>query len=423
MKKTVFLLLLFVFMSWSSDVKALDPVVYNFSDYEIQINRFTVSEGTIGYHIVKLGTNPFNVDVFYPAQELRINKVKEINGMHCFYGYTHNNDGDTYYDPFVLILDENGNEKFLFLEDFGDLEAIHDVVLLEDTVLIHVVEDTDSEMETVFSRNIFITYDLYYNELKRIENTLRFYTTSVENDMYFFKYDGKTSYDGAITKNLEYLYPQNPLSIETNQVFMDSVTITFVNDAVLNNERVFNGITVDYPGYYELLYNDFTYSFTVDVTVQNIEDNGVYNHSVSPIFEVGNAYLNNDIYLSGQPIEKPGNYTLDFIGLNGYTKTYEFTITSNMNGILDNQVYTEPLDISFLGDGYLNNTFVQSPVTIQDEGEYMLKIKGEGNYLETYYFEVDGLEEETTIVDFIQKFDVVFLGVVVIAGGIILKKK
>ena len=111
------------------------------------------------------------------------------------------------------------------------------------------------------------------------------------------------------------------------------------------------------------------------------------------------------------------------LGVNGYQKEINFTINATVEGVLNNQVYDDQVVIQFEGEGYLNNTYVESPYTVAENGDYILKVRGEGNYLETYNFQVETEEKKSTVIDFIQKYDVIFLGVVMIGGGIILKKK
>ena len=67
-----------------------------------------------------------------------------------------------------------------------------------------------------------------------------------------------------------------------------------------------------------------------------------------------------------------------------------------------------------------------SVAVLEDEslvGEYILKINGENNYLETYFFSIEKIEEETRFIDFVQRVDILVLVVVLVSGGIILKKK
>ena len=137
----------------------------------------------------------------------------------------------------------------------------------------------------------------------------------------------------------------------------------------------------------------------------------------------GNVMLNNDIFVSNTEINKPGNYELIINGANDYHDMIDFTITSNLEGIINNNTYLDPVNISFKGDGYLNNNFIQSPYEITESGEYILKIKGENNYLETYYFSIQDEVKKASLIDFIQKVDILVFVVVLISGGIILKKK
>ena len=64
-----------------------------------------------------------------------------------------------------------------------------------------------------------------------------------------------------------------------------------------------------------------------------------------------------------------------------------------------------------------------SPLEVNDVGEYILKMRGENNYLETYYFQIGADTNEMNMLDFVQKFDIYILVIVLISGGIILKKK
>ena len=60
-----------------------------------------------------------------------------------------------------------------------------------------------------------------------------------------------------------------------------------------------------------------------------------------------------------------------------------------MEGIVNDHTYFEPVEILFNGEGFLNNQLVTSPLIVTDAGEYILKLRGDNNYLETYYFQID----------------------------------
>ena len=82
-------------------------------------------------------------------------------------------------------------------------------------------------------------------------------------------------------------------------------------------------------------------------------------------FDYGNATLNNDIYLSGSIVSKPGYYQFLLSGANGYVEECNFTITCNMDGVSNNNVYDSDIEVIFNGEGYLNNQFVNSPLHVK----------------------------------------------------------
>ena len=423
MKKAVFLILIFTFLT-TKPVSGIDEDSFVFDSYEFHISRVSNSNKGNGYHIVKLGKDPFEIDYVIDNAKIKINHMTEINGQHIFYGYLHRKDGDTYYDPFLLVLDNEGNEVFLETTDRGDLEAVHKVFELDNLIIVHYRKDTDDEFkDMVFDENIFEVYDYNYNLLDTMTNTDYYHKTEVTDSLYVYTLDVYPTYEGGITSGLDIVYANDVLDIPTDHIFTGEVNIPFVNEALLNGEIVENGIVIDYPGNYELLYNDFNYEFQVDPIVTGVEDEKVYTDPVLPSVSMGNVYLNSDLYVSGDEIQRPGYYTLEIVGLNNYNKTIDFTITSNINGVMNNQVYQDEVEITFEGDGYLNNAYVESPLIVSDPGEYLLKIEGENSYLETYFFEIESIEQERGVVDFVQRYDVVFLAVVVISGGIMLKKK
>ena len=423
MKKTVFLFLFLLFISFQTEVNAsVGDLTFEFEEYEFRMSVISHPERGRGYRIQKIGENAFTIDKTYLNQKYYITSCTEINDLHVFYGYTHNYEGNNYYDSFALILDKLGNEKFVLLEDFGELEEVRDVVELDNVLLFRIEQSAEDEYEDiVFSNNLFVTYDFEYNQLNTESVNNQIYRQKTTDQLYLYDFDYEEGYSGALTSDLEIL--DDTLDITNNQVFQDSTTVLFFNQGILNGTIVENGVTIDYPGNYELEYSGYTYRFVVEPIITGVLDNEVYQEEVTPIVKKGKSFINNDLFVSGTTLTEPGNYILKIEGVNGYEKLINFSINSNVSGILNDQTYDDPVQIEFEGEGYLNNTYIESPYTVSEEGEYLLKIRGEGDYLETYYFTVEKPEDESSIIDYVQKYDVVFLGVVVIVGGIILKKK
>lgn len=425
MKKTVFLLLFFLSLGFQTNLYAVgEPLIFTFDDYEFRLEIKNHPDAGKGYRIQKIGETTFTYDAVYFNRRLFVTNCVEIEDYHVFFGYSHDYEGANYYDPLLLVLDKNGSEELILFDDFGSLEEIRDVVIIDSVIFVRIEQSSEDEYGDIRpDRNIILTYDLNFDKLSETEleeDPVR-WGTSEYLYMYDLEYD-EQGYDGGFDTQLNHL-EDTTLPITNHQIFYDSTTILFINEASLNGKTYFHNITIDYPGNYELLYNNYTYRFTVEPTITGIVDNEVYRSSVSAEITSGKAYLNNDLYVSGTPIVDPGNYELKITGINGYEKNISFTITSNVSGVLNDQVYDDEVNINFDGEGYLNNTYIESPFTVSEDGEYVLKIKGEGDYLEMYYFTISNQEEGPTFIDYVQKYDIVFLGVVVIIGGIILKKK
>ncbi len=206
-------------------------------------------------------------------------------------------------------------------------------------------------------------------------------------------------------------------------MFTGSIYIPFLNEALLNNTPVANGVFIDQPGYYELLWNEQQFSFTVDPIIEGVEDGAVYSSPIRPKVSSGSLMLDTKRFISGQLIDRPGNYRLLINGVEGYIKTLQFTITSNMQGIVNNGKYTDEVQITFNGDGYLNNGYVTSPLIISEKGEYLLQVKGEGGYSEQYAFTIEQDLESLTFASFLRDYDLIIFGITLISGFIVLKKK
>ena len=388
MKKTVFLLLFFgLFISTS--VKA-EPYVesYEFNEYEFRMIHAKVDD-IWGYEIEKIGTSPFSISIYFDDTSISIENVTEIDGKHVFHGFAHIEGRDTFYDAFYLVISPDGEELVFEVMDMGEQETVKDIFEIDNQIMICIKQTIDTEREYLFNMMYYRTYDLNYTFIDQYESNE--FVRSFENTdkLLLINTDYDDHIEQGLTLDFELIEDDGTLPIESDTVFLNQVTINFINKAVLNNEVISNGVTIDYPGFYEIVYNGFKYSFSVESVVSGIENNQIYNEPVTPLVSSGNIYLNNDLFVSGTEINTPGNYTLEVLGANGYTKTYDFTITSNMVGVLHNQTYNEPVQIEFEGQGYLNNTYIESPYTISADGEYILKINGENNYNETYYFNIE----------------------------------
>lgn len=423
MKKIVFLFLLAIsaIFNLTNGVYGVE-IVYEIDDYEIIIDRFT-ENGVTGFTVEKTGVNPFVSTVINGTEHYYITGVSKIEEYYILYGYGFTSNSDTEYDSLFFILDNAGNVIKKDLRDYGFMEVIKEVYIIDNIFITYTEQTKDIDYNYEFKSNYFTTYDLNFNYTNSLEIGSKIKRIDSNDQYVLIGYDYYLDYDFAIRSDLTILECDTLLELNEGEVFYDAVTIEFLNSATLNNSYVENGVFINYPGDYTLIYNDKIYNFVVEPTITGVEDNFIYKESVTPFISNGNVMLNNDIYISNTEIDGPGNYELIVTGSNNYVSTLSFTITSNLEGIINNNIYTDNVSFSFKGEGYLNNQFIESPFEVNETGEYILKIRGENNYLETYFFSIEDDIKETSFIDFVQRVDILVLVVVLISGGIILKKK
>lgn len=109
--------------------------------------------------------------------------------------------------------------------------------------------------------------------------------------------------------------------------------------------------------------------------VSGVSDGGLYNHTVTPIFDNGTAVLNDAAFTSGTEVTADGVYTLVVTNSIGST-TVHFSIDTTapvVSGVTDNGKYNESPTITFNeGTATLNGSPFSSGETVQSEGEYAL---------------------------------------------------
>jgi len=422
MKKTVFLFLLAfaLLLNVTNETHASEDV-YQIDNFEIIVTSIK-ENGITGFTVEKTGGNPFVSTITNDLEHYFITGVKQIEDYYVLFGYGFTNNSETEYDSLLFVIDSAGNTITKDLRDYGSMENIVDVFYIDDIFITCTEKVNDIGFGYEFNSNYFTSYDLDFSYLDSVEISSKIHELS-SNEMYVLVAYGSTEYDIGIRSDLSIISKNELLNISEGQVFNETVTIEFINTATINNEYVENGVTIDYPGDYTLIYNNNIYNFIVSPLISGVTNKQIYNDSVTPIISSGNIILNNDIFIPGTSVSMPGNYELTVTGANNYSSEISFTITSNLTGIVNNNVYMDPITLEYNGNGYLNNQFIESPFEVEDPGDYIFKIRGENNYLETYFFTIEDDVKETSFIDFVQRVDILVLVAVLISGGIILKKK
>jgi len=420
MKKTIFFIMLLLTMIPKINVKAeTNQYEYVFESYQINTEPF-YENSKRGYTITRTGNQEYSKTIISSSINYTINGIINHKNNTIVYGYCVNDNTDTFYDVFYTVFDANGNIINDYTKDFNKQEEITKFYILGDDVFFHFNQGS-LDYETAIESFYVVKLDKQYEveDYLQIDGILK----SSSNDDYLIKcnFDHLGDYDIGVTKDLEIIDNTYKLNLSNRSTF-DNVKILVLNPLILNNEFIYDSIMIDYPGHYELTINNTAYVFDVEPLIEGVVDGSVVNEPVTIIYNKGQVFLNDDLYLSSELISEPGYYQLKVNGINDYQKIIEFTIKPNVEGIVNNSIYRNPVTLNFSGEGYLNNQFVESGFYIENEGEYLLKIKGVNGYLDNYYFQIIKEDNQISIMDIITKYDIYVLGSVVLIGVVVLKK-
>ncbi len=171
-------------------------------------------------------------------------------------------------------------------------------------------------------------------------------------------------------------------------VYYDVVTLYFNDILVYNDKTYVKPVTFNHPGNYQFEFNHHQYQITLHPSTEGVYENMVTNQAVVIDYEVGMPFLNGKPYAPKEIIDYPGHYQLIFENTN-YRYAIPFTITSQLHGVFDRQTYHESRKITFRGEGYLNNQYIESGMVINESGKYTLQIFGENDYQEKHHFTIE----------------------------------
>jgi hypothetical protein len=410
MKQLVFL---FVIMMGVMPITSITPEVYDCKDAYIEL--FDGSTQTIK----KIGLDPFNITIEDGTQRF-INDVVCLDEEIILYGYSHKSGNDTYYDGFFTVLDLDGNIIHEEMIEYGMLEEVHDMFIVDQMYVFFVRQLVENE-QWDFNRDLFVAYDVNYELYGDVSVDQEVKNIGFHNDLILLDFNYDTEYEYGITGSLELIDENQIFDLQSS--YTGEVDLKFINDATLNGDIVSNGITVDYPGNYEFVYNDQIYYFMIAPSIEGIVDMGIYTDPVEITYSSGKGMLNGELFASGETVSEPGNYVLSVSGVGGYSKEYSFVIVPEVDGVIDGQMYHDVFTITFEGDGYLNNNLVTSPVVITQEGDYILQVKGVNGYQDSYQFGLYYSDDGIGFDDVIKNIDIFIMVFVAIVGIVILKKK
>lgn len=232
---------------------------------------------------------------------------------------------------------------------------------------------------------------------------------------------------GGYVKTLNFVVETVVEGLEDEGTYIASVTPTFTKgSATLNGEEYLSGTMISTPGYNTLIITgedgySVEYNFTINETIEGIENSSVYFGSVTPVISGGTLKLNGDDYISNTIIDVPGNYTLEINGADGYYKRLIFIVRPESVNVVNGQTYTHSV-IPALSKGKLtlNGEEYVSGTVLNVSGVYKLQIIGENGYLETINFTLKtgaNIEDGAT---YINEHTLHFIGEATLNGEVVL---
>ncbi len=182
-------------------------------------------------------------------------------------------------------------------------------------------------------------------------------------------------------------------NVEQGKTYIGEVTPVISGGIItLNGQPFVSGTTIDIPGYYAITVlgaDGFREDihFVVRPHEVNVVQGGSYNQSIIPAVSNGTLVLNNNPYTSGTVINTSGEYTLTIIGENGYYETITFTLVTGAN-IENGAHYNDLVILKFVGTATLNGVEVLPDTVIEKVGNYQLVLT-DGDSTFTYNFVIE----------------------------------
>ena len=321
---------------------------------------------------------------------------------------------EQYYEIFLLRINLHGDviEHSIFEESRND--ALRDVFVYDQTTMIHTqaqhIPAGAQDLEWVADKVYWIAFgevlETYvfsesFSKAKQFGQTMALYL------------DDPLVPEVLILDEHQLLRAGQMRGVEPRGVYVGEVTLQFVGPLRLNGRLIHTPITLDEPGVYEVGFAGATFQFTLHPSLQGVSSQGLYKEALRIHYSAGQAWLNDDLYYSGALIDQPGHHRLIFTAPT-YRYEVPFTLTANVQGVLDRQVYDSPRTLTFQGEGYLNNTFITSPHTVSESGQYVLRVYGQAGYEETHSFNLQ-LEPQRSL-DYWHMGEILLLSTSILCG-------
>lgn len=301
-----------------------------------------------------------------------------------------------------LCLDDNGNVyycgQYYSSNYYCGLIKISDIVLFNNTGEYH------SEL------NQQIDYYQGVDVVDPLGNSLGTYTCdySQVDVTKAGNYKAYYTFTAIDNEGIKTYYVGRDIIVEPTSTFEDGATYSGSKvvdveggSVTINGEEYSYGDVYNVPGESTMIIsgeNGYTKTidFTIELTVEGVENNTTYYTEVVPVISGGEITLDGEPYVSGTPITTKGHHTLIITGANGFSRTINFTIETTVVGIEAGQTYTETLSPNINAESMTLNGEVYNNEPIENCGNYTLTITGTNGYSKTITFVIETVTSDLT---------------------------
>ncbi len=170
------------------------------------------------------------------------------------------------------------------------------------------------------------------------------------------------------------------------------IDITNLQEIFINNELITNDTTISQFGNYEIQVqgiNGFhkTYQFTLNIPSETITNTIYSDELYIDITNAVNVYLNDILLTESTTITAIGNHTITYVGINGFEQIYNITIETDYT-YQENETYKEFSLENINAEVYLNYRLYEQGKTINEVGNYTVTILGNNNYRKEISFTI-----------------------------------
>ncbi len=363
---------------------AKTDVTVNLDGTQLDITRKMV-DGVSVLNVEGTGMYQFTHQFGDETRKYSLNSVETSGDDFLIEGYTIHHETRTY-DPFFVVIHKDGT---LILNELFESPLQQDLMgtyPLVDGYLLHLrTSEENGQGDFTFTHDeLHVLGNTHTKEIfsKKITDI-----QSIDQGYHaFLDFEDVPS---IYVRNNQTLYTGNRYDgITTNQTYTDQVTLHFAGEALLNDETVIGPVTVVQPGKYTWKFADHFVNFILDPQVTGILPGAIKAGDVRIEYTYGQGTLNGELYAPGEIIEGPGEYIFGIYEDN-YAYEIPFKITARIDGVEHLKTYDEPVVITYQGEGYLDNEFIESGSEVSENGTHTLKVFGEGGYLELVTFKIE----------------------------------